>query len=142
MFLVYEFTTLNDAFAFLLEIKGLPSIKSAEIRKQRGVRACILLSWIALEDCLDVAVEKWGPKRLGPLPVPLKRRLSVVLKALKKPPIDDAQFAALRAIRNTLTHPKSGVNGPDFTMDQAESTFGFCMATIRAFFPFHIHLKT
>src|ERR1035437_9819025 len=39
----YQFTTLNDAFAFLLEARGLPEIKSVWVRRQRCVRACIPL---------------------------------------------------------------------------------------------------
>jgi hypothetical protein len=139
----YQFTTLNDAFAFLLEARGLPEIKSVRVRRQRCVRACILLSWAGVEDCLEVAIELWseGRRKFGPFPVPLKQRLSAVLKALKRPMFDEVQFTQLRTIRNELTHPKPDKDEPDLTVEQAETTFGFCMATIRAFFPYQIHLQ-
>jgi hypothetical protein len=139
----YRFFTLDDAFAFLLEAKGLPGIPSAARRKKRCVRACVLLSWVALEECLDVAIEMRSRRQrtFGPFPVPLKQRLWAVLAALGKAPIDDTQFTSLRAIRNKLTHPQSARNEPALTIGQAETTFGFCMATIRTFFPFQIDLQ-
>jgi hypothetical protein len=139
----YGFTTLNDAWAFLLEARGLPDIKSVHVRKQRCVRACILLSWIALEECLDVGIEDWQKSRqgFGPFSVPLKQRLSAVLAALKRPAIDDAQYNSLRAIRNVLTHPKATQGEPALTVAQAESTFGFCMSTIRLFLPAQVDLQ-
>lgn len=139
----YQFTTLNDAFAFLLEAKGLPDVASVQKRRQRTVRACILLSWIAVEDCLDVAIEDWRKTRkaFGPFKGSLQQRVSAVVQALKRNQIDEVQFAELRSIRNQLTHPKASAQEPQLTLDQAEITFGFCMATIRAFSRFPIDLQ-
>lgn len=97
---IYGFTTLNDAYAFLLEAKGLPAVASSTVRKQRCVRACILLSWISLEDGLDTAIECWekNGKTFGCLPSSLKQRLSSVLNAVSRPGIDENEFAALRCL--------------------------------------------
>jgi hypothetical protein len=139
----YAFTTINDAYAFMLEAKGLPEIKSVRARRQRCVRACILISWAAVEDCLEVAIELWGKKRtaFGPFPTPLKQRLSAVQKTLRKRNINDAKYMRLRRMRNELTHPKPDKAEPDLTVKQAETTFAFCIATIRAFFPYEIELQ-
>jgi hypothetical protein len=137
MSVIYRFTTLDDAYAFLLEAKGLPEVASARPRMQRCVRACILLSWIALEEGLDEALDLWNRegRALGPLPGPLKPRLSAVLAALSRPPIDDSAFTTLRTMRNGLTHPRASVDEPELAVQQAEKTFDFCLATLRVLFP-------
>ena len=140
MSVFYRFTTLDDAYAFLLEAKGLPAVGAAKPRVQRCVRACVLLSWIGLEEGLDYAVDLWNRegRALGPLPRPLKPRLSALSAALSRPPIDDVAFTVLRKIRNGLTHPRAAVDEPELAVEQAERTFDFCMATVRAFFPFPV----
>ena len=57
MSIVYGFTTLDDAQWFLNQAKGLPEIASAKSRRERYVRACVVLSWIALEESLDIAIK-------------------------------------------------------------------------------------
>ena len=57
------FSTFDDAHAFLMEAKGLPSIPSASTRLRLCVRTCILLSWVALEDGLDCQIDAWGGAR-------------------------------------------------------------------------------
>jgi len=59
MSLMYRFTPLDDVYAFLAQVRGLPTVPTAERRARRCVRACILLSWIALEESLDHAIELW-----------------------------------------------------------------------------------
>ena len=137
MSVFYRFTTLDDAYAFLLEAKGLPSVATAKPRLQRYVRACVLLSWIGLEEGLDCTVDllNRGGRSLGPLPRPLKPRLSALMKALSRSPIDDVAFTVLRKIRNGQTHPRAAVDEPELAIEQAERTFNFCMATVRALFP-------
>jgi hypothetical protein len=140
MSLVYRFTTLDDAYELLLEARGLPSVATSTRRVQRCVRACILLSWVALEEGLDDAVGLWNQEgqAFGPLPAPLKPRISAVLAALSRPPIDDAAFTTLRRVRNELTHPRASIDEPELAVEQAETTFEFCMSTLRALFPFRL----
>ena len=139
MSVTYRFTTLDDAYAFLLEASGLPVIPTATPRVQRNVRSCILLSWVALEEGLECAIELWkNERRFGPLPRQLKPRLSAVLEELSRPPFDDEEFRALRQIRNKLTHPRATKNEPELTVEVAEKTFEFCIAAIRSFFPFRV----
>ena len=61
-----------------------------------------------------------------------------MLAALSRSPIDDVAFAALRNIRNGLTHPRTAVDEPELAVEQAEKTFDFCMTTVRALFPFPV----
>ena len=70
MSLIYRFAPLDDAYALLLEARGLPTVPTAARRAQRCVRACILLSWIALEESLDHAIELWTRegRNFGTLP--------------------------------------------------------------------------
>lgn len=143
MSLIYRFTTLDDAHAFLLEARGLPGIATAALRAKRCVRACILLSWVALEEGTDHAVELWKQqgRTFGLLPTALKPRLSAVLARLSRPPIDDVAFATLRKIRNELTHPRVLLGEPDLTVEQGEKTLSFCITAVRAVFPFRVECK-
>jgi hypothetical protein len=140
MSLIYRFTTLDDAYALLVEAKGLPVVATAARRRQLFARACILVSWVALEECLDHAVELWNRKGrvFVRLPGTLKPRLSAVLAAVSRPPIDDVAFTTLRKIRNELTHPRATADEPELTVETAEKTFEFCMSVVRAVFPFRV----
>ncbi len=137
---IYHLAPLDDAYAFLLEARGLPTVATATRRAQRCVRACVLLSWVALEEGLDHAVDLWNHEGrvFGALPAPLKPRIAAVLAALSRPPIDDAAFTTRRKVRNELTHPRASINEPELAVEQAEKTFEFCMSSLRALFPFRL----
>ena len=140
MSMIYRFTTLDDAYAFLLEAKGLPDVGTAKLRIQRCVRACILLSWVALEEALNRSIEHWNQegRAFGPLPGSLKPRLSAVLAVVSRPPINEVEFTRLRKIRNALTHPRATVDEPELAVEKAEETFDLCVSTVRALFPFPV----
>ena len=140
MSLVYRFTPPDDAYALLVEARGLPIVATTTRRMQRCVRACILLSWVALEEGLDHAIELWSHegRHFGTLPGPLMRRISTVLAEVSRPPIDGAQFAKLRKIGNELTHPRAAVEEPELAVENADETFQFCLAAICALFPFRV----
>jgi hypothetical protein len=129
-----QFSALDDAHFFLMEAKGLPAIPSASVRLSRCVRACILLSWVGLEDGLDCAVEGWGARGLTikALPTKLKVRMLAFLLPLSEPSRVDAEFDRLRRIRNQLAHPRDKEASPPPTLIDAEQTFQFCLGTLRA----------
>lgn len=116
-----RYFTLDDAEAFLVEAKGLPAVPSANVRMRKCLRACILLSWVALEDGLDSAIDDWGNKRqtFNTLPSQLKQRIIAVLSAVSTHEMDDLEFNRLRKIRNQLTHPKTREDDPKLTVDVA-----------------------
>jgi hypothetical protein len=140
MGLFRRYFTLDDAEAFLAEAKGLPAISSTNIRLRRCLRACILLSWIALEDGLDSAIEDWGNKRqtFDALPSQLKQRIIAILSAVSTYKMDDSDFNRLRKIRNLLTHPNTKEDDPKLTVEVTEQTFQFCLTTLRALSPYTI----
>jgi hypothetical protein len=131
---------LDDAIAFMREAKGLPSIATAAERMRRCVRACILLSWVALEDGIESSIEDWSKKGqvFGILPTTLKARLSAVLLATSGTALDESQFTRLRKIRNELTHPKSNAKPLDLNYETAEQTFQFCLAAFKAMCPYPV----
>src|ERR1039457_4805522 len=120
-----RYLTLDDAEAFLTEAKGLPAISSANVRLRKCLRACVLLSWVALEDGLDSAIEDWGKrhKKFDALPLQLKQRIYTVLSVVSTHKMDDLEFNRLRKIRNQLTHPKISEDEPKLTVEVAEQTF-------------------
>jgi hypothetical protein len=129
-----QFCALDDAHAFLMEAKGLPAIPSASERLRLCLRACILLSWVGLEDGLDCAVEGWGARgrTLRSLPTRLKLRLLAFLLPLSEPPLVDAEFDRLRKLRNLIAHPRGKESSPRLTLKDAEQTFQFCLKILRA----------
>lgn len=133
-------TTLDDAHGFRLEAKGLPTVPSAFARNQRSLRACILLSWVAVEDGLDIAIKLWEEKRqvFGPLPSSLKQKIDAVLQTVHRSPVDEAQYRVLRRIRNDLTHPKASKADTHLTLQNAEVTFQFCCSILRELLPYQL----
>lgn len=129
-----QFCALDDAQAFLIEAKGLPAIPSASERLRLCLRACILLSWVGLEDGLDCAIENWGNRgrTLKGLPTKLKVRMLAFLLPLAEPPLVDAEFDRLRRMRNQLAHPRVRESGPHLTLKDADQTFQFCLGILRA----------
>lgn len=131
---IMQFCALDDAHVFLMEAKALPAIPSASVRLCRCLRACILLSWVGLEDGLDYAVEGWGARgrTIKTLPTKLKVRMLAFLLPLSEPSLVDAEFTRLRKIRNRLAHPISKEGNPPPTLKEAEQTFHFCLRILRA----------
>jgi len=129
-----QFCALDDAQSFLMEAKGLPSIPSASERLRLCLRACILLSWVGLEDGLDCAIETWGSRgrTFKALPTKLKVRMLAFLLPLSDPPQLDAEFDRLRKMRNQLAHPRARESNPHLTLKDADQTFQFCLKTLRA----------
>ncbi len=84
MSLVYGFTTLDDAHWFLNQAKGIPEIASAKSRRERYVRACVVLSWIALEESLDAAIKILHRQSTltDDVPQSLRDRLQLVMRTV------------------------------------------------------------
>jgi len=134
------YCTLDDAFAFLTEAKGLPLVARTSVRLRRLLRATVMLSWIALEDGLDDAMDDWrkaGREFIG-IPTGLKSRLCFVLSALGASPLNEPEFDRLRNIRNCLAHPKAARVDDELSLEIANQTFELCIATLRALSPFRI----
>lgn len=99
-----------------------------------------MLSWIALEDGLDDAIDDWckAGKTFAKIPTGLKNRLIFVLSALTASPLNEPEFDRLRNIRNCLAHPKIARGDDELTLKVAKQTFELCIATLRALSPLRI----
>jgi hypothetical protein len=129
-----QFCALDDAHDFLLEAKGLPAIPSASVRLGRCLRACILLSWVGLEDGLDSAADGWGARgrTLKALPTRVKVRMLAFLLPLTEPLLVGAEFDRLHKIRNRLAHTRANESTSPPALVEAEQTFQFCLRILRA----------
>jgi len=138
-----QLCALDDAYAFLTEAKGLPAIPSASARLRLCLRACVLLSWVGLEEGLDRCVEDWGARgrTLKGLPTRLKVRTLAFLLPLSDPPVVGAEFDRLRKIRNQLARPGASENSPQLTLEDAEQTFHFCLKILRALNTYRIAVR-
>lgn len=130
------FCTFDDAHAFLMEAKGLPSIPSASLRLRLCIRTCILLSWVALEDGLDCEIDAWGARgrTIKSLPVKLKLRMMAFLLPLSVPALQSGEFDRLHKIRSQLVHPRIKESSPDLSLKDAEQTFHFCMKLLQSIY--------
>ena len=128
------FCTFDDAHAFLMEAKGLPTIPSASLRLRLCLRTCIALSWVGLEEGLDGQIEAWGTggKTVKALPIRLKLRMLAFLLPLHEPALLNAEFDRLYKIRSQLARPRMKENSPHLTLDDAEQTFEFCLKLMQA----------
>ncbi len=142
MTLVYGFTTLDDAHWFLNQAKGLPDIASAKSLRERYVRACVVLSWIALEESLDAAIKilRRQSTLTDDVPQRLRDRLQLVMRTVGHGNLDSGAFKRARTPRNELVHPKTGRSEPSLSVEQAARVFDYCENSIRTFFPHQIEL--
>lgn len=141
---IMQLSALDDAYAFLTEAKGLPAIPSASARLRLCLRACVLLSWVGLEDGLDLCVEDWGARgrTLKGLPTKLKVRTLAFLLPLCDPPLVGVEFDRLRQIRNQLAHPRGKHNNAQLTLEDADQTFHFCLKILRALNTYRIAVRS
>lgn len=130
------FCTFDDAHAFLMEAKGLPTIPSASVRLRLCIRTCILLSWVALEDGLDCEIDAWGARgrTMKALPTKLKLRMLAFLLPLSEPARLNAEFDRLHKIRGQLVHPRIKESSPHLTLKDAEQTYNYCLKLMRAIY--------
>jgi hypothetical protein len=75
--------TLDEAFYFLNQAKGLPPTASSQLLKERYLRVCILLSWVAAEEGLSDAIDdlKSSGKSTSRIQGGLADKLEYVLNA-------------------------------------------------------------
>ena|SRR5712691_101962 len=137
MSIVWRFTSLDDAPFFLNQSKGMSDIPSSRPLRQRYVRACILFSWLSLEEVLEYVIrqkEKEGTLK-HPVPSRLGDKLRFVLHALRKSH-SSSEFQTLRKIRNHLVHPASETDETTLlTQNQAAAAFRYCSSTIQRLCP-------
>jgi len=133
----YRCDTLDDACFFLNQAKGLPNVPSARALQQRYIHACILFSWMALEDMTDFAIgnkiksEVSGTVRAKAL----RAKLDLALPAIGETPVEEGAYSKARKPRNQLTHPtKAGVRVLGYTLEDACYVFGFCSSLIARLF--------
>jgi hypothetical protein len=137
-------TVLDDAYFFLNQAKGRPDVPSIRPLLQRYIRACILSSWIALEETLDYAIDDL--KKSGtPAMLPnrsLRDKIKAVLELRGAARLDSALFNETRAIRNSLVHPtKNTSEGTLLTVEQATKVLDFSYQLIRAIYPYSVTLR-
>jgi hypothetical protein len=133
----YRCDTLDDAWFFLNQAKGLPNVPSARALQQRYIHACILFSWMALEDMTDYAIEnRIKGKVLSTVrQKTLRTKLDLTLQAIGETPIEVGAYPKARKPRNQLTHPtQAGVRGLEYKLEDARCVFDFCSGLIARLF--------
>jgi hypothetical protein len=137
----YGFTSLDDASFFLNQVKGLPQIRTAKRTREAFVRACVVLSWVAIEEGLHTAAELLRRKGQlkGEVPGRLRGRLKFVLQQTGSA-WDDRKFREARELRNRAVHPTGPKGEPPLTLREAELVFDYCYATLRVILPHKIDL--
>lgn len=129
---------LSDAYYFVNDVKARPRTISATQRKNRFLTAAIFLSWVGLEGAVVDElrrVRQNGHK--GKFPRGLRDKLEFLF-TLKDKTFDIAEYDKYRQVRNTLAHPdRYGGFPPDWKL--ANEIFEYCVASVKAFYPYNIH---
>lgn len=134
-------STLDDAWFFLNQAKGLPNVPSARALQQRYIHACILFSWMALEDSTDYAIKNRIKGKISATvrPKALRARLDLALQAIGETPVEAGAYSKARKPRNQLTHAtQAGVQGVEYRLEDARSIFDFCSSVITRLFNGHV----
>jgi hypothetical protein len=143
--MVYTYSVImNDAYYFLSQSQGLPDIPSAEPLRQRYFRACVVFSWMAIEEMLDYSTtELLRQKKLDKVPKGgLLDRLDRILAIRGASKINAIEFKALRRIRNRITHPISTA-ADDELLDatQTRAGFDYCLKLLELISPHEFMIK-
>lgn len=138
-----RFTTLEDAFYFLNQVRGLPPVPSTLSLRGRFVRAGIILSWVALEEVVNSVVEERGYDSLKDFPNPPKLMAVIQYAARKnKQTIKITDLLKARELRNQVTHFRSdAVQNAALTESNCRFVFDCCLAAARAVSPFRLECK-
>ena len=127
-------TTLEDAFALLNELRGLPDIPVSAARRQRLIRSSIILGWVAVEEALDYFIDSYslGTRADFPTGSKLLQRLEFVAKVNRRS-VSITELEAARRLRNDVTHARDATALTlALTEQNCEFVFGTCLATVQA----------
>lgn len=132
----YRCDTLDDAWFFLNQAKGLPNVPSARALQQRYIHACIVFSWMALEDMTDFAIGNRMSKIQATVrPKAVRTKLDLALQTIGEAPVEVRAYSKARKPRNQLTHPtKAGVRGLGYGLEDACYVLDFCSSVIGRLF--------
>jgi hypothetical protein len=130
-----HFTTIEDAYYYFFEAKGMADTPQGIAVKQRHLRAAVFLGWVAVDDAVAAfAVREhlvWPRNCRG---LSLFPKLRFIWSLLDSAGPDEGQFVRLRAIRNGITHP-SGVADILPTLEEADELLTYCKELIRVMYP-------
>ena len=123
---------LSDAYFFINQAKGLPSISSAQNLTNRYLTSCILLSWTAMEVAVSHRAKELQAR--GVLrAVPSRQLIRSVesLLTVNKRTLDIRTFRRLRKLRNDVAHPRADDKDDEPEICVAIETFDFCAKVIQ-----------
>jgi hypothetical protein len=140
MSIISRFTTLDDAYYFLNQVRGLPEVPNTLLLRQRMIRSSMILSWVALEEIVESVVDEKGYASEKDFPKPPKL-FQVIEYAAKKngKPLDLAELTEARRLRNDVVHARSdAIQIAALTEENCRLVFDSCLAASRAVWPFRI----
>jgi hypothetical protein len=133
--IVNSFTTLEDAYFYYYQAKAASDTKRGQQIRQRHLRTCVFLSWIAVEDALKSRIADENitlPKGYrGPRLLP---RIRFVFAQLGHEQLDETEFDRHRQVRNKITHP-SGSEDVSLTLKEAEDVLAYCKSLMKSLYP-------
>ena len=123
---------LRDAYFFLNQARGLPSISSAENLTNRYLTSCILLSWTAVEVAVSHRTKELEARgALHTIPSRQLIRSVEALLILNKRALDLQKYRRLRNLRNDVAHPRAADRDDKPQIGVTIETFEFCAKVIQ-----------
>lgn len=128
------FTTIEDAYYYYGQAKGVSDTKNGRVIKQRHLRTAVLLGWVGVDD----AMASWMKEAELVWPRDCKRRsfpkIRFIFEQLGLPPPSESDFDLYRGVRNEITHP-SGVSDPILTLPEVGDALAYCKRLMKAMYP-------
>jgi len=135
MSLLTFFTTIEDAYYYYFQAKGISDTKNGRVIKQRHLRTAILLGWVAVDDAMACWIQEakivWPRDCKGPRSFP---KIRLVFGQLGLPPPDKSEFDLHREIRNEITHP-SGSSERALTLTEVGDALAYCKRLMKTMYP-------
>jgi len=134
MTMLLRIPTLEDSFALLNELRGLPDIPVSAARRQRLIRSSIILGWVAVEEALDYFIDSYslGTRSDFPTGGKLLQKLEFVAKVNRRT-VSITELEAARRLRNDVTHARDATALTlALTEQNCQFVFETCLATVRA----------
>jgi hypothetical protein len=116
------------------ELHGLPVVPASALRRQRLIRASIVLSWVAVEEALNEFVDSFSFAIRPDFPKSgkLLSQIEYAAKANGKV-INTSELETSRRLRNDVTHARDAeVLKVALTEAHCRFVFDTCFAAIRA----------
>jgi hypothetical protein len=134
MYHFVRYFTLEDAYYFLNQVRGLPDIPGSADLRERFMRSAMILSWVAVEEALESIIDSREISSRSDFPkgAKLLQLIDYTAKVNGKV-VGIKELGRARSLRNDVTHARSETAfAAALTEPNCAFVFETCFSAIRA----------